>query len=661
VYYGDIALEATIDLKFTTRSFSTGAPTTLSGTPVVSAYVDNGTTEITAGITLTADFDGRTGLNNVRVVATAANGYTAGTNVQLVITTGTVGGVSVVGEVVGSFSIQARSGLRPTTAGRTLDVTATGAAGVDWGNVENQSTAVNLSATTTNLVNTATTVTNQLSGAAVATAVWQDATAGDFTVASSIGKSLYTGNVVPGAAGGHFVAGTNAATTVTTSFTTTFTGNLTGSVGSVTGNVGGNVVGSVGSISGVTFPTNFGSRDINATGGVGIDWGNVQNPATVVNLSGTNIDADQVVASVTGAVGSVTGAVGSVTGDIGGLAAGAITDVEDAVWDAVLANHLDSGSTGAALNAAGSAGDPWATTLPGAYGAGTAGHIIGTALPDIAPGTANGLLRGGTNTATTFAALTSTAAFTVGSLVNNGVTDVAQTGDSFARIGATGSGLTSLAPAATALSTVQWTNTLATNLGTTNATVAANLDAAVTSRLAPTTAGRTLDVTVTGAAGIDWGNVENQTTGVALTNTATGLVVNVTSVNGINSNVITAASLAADAVAEIQSGLAPASTALSNAVWTDALATNLGTTNATVASNLNATVSSRQATFTAATGVTFPANFSSALTLPTDAQLVKVLAAVYDTATGSGGNVLTLSNGATQTINLSTGTRTTVG
>ena len=38
--------------------------------------------------------------------------------------------------------------LRPTTAGRTLDVTATGAAGVDWGNVENQATQVDLSLTT---------------------------------------------------------------------------------------------------------------------------------------------------------------------------------------------------------------------------------------------------------------------------------------------------------------------------------------------------------------------------------------------------------------------------------------------------------------------------------------------------------------------------------
>ncbi len=73
--------------------------------------------------------------------------------------------------------------------------------------------------------------------AQVATAVWQDTTAGDFTVASSIGKSLYTAGVVPGGSGGLFIAGTNAATAVTTSFTTTFTGNLTGSVASVSSGV----------------------------------------------------------------------------------------------------------------------------------------------------------------------------------------------------------------------------------------------------------------------------------------------------------------------------------------------------------------------------------------------------------------------------------------
>ena len=100
----DITLQDTIDIKFTTRSFATGAPTTLAGTPVVSAYPGNSVTQLTAGITLTVDFDGVTGLHNVRVVATAANGYAAATDYALVITTGTVGGVSVVGEVIGEFT-----------------------------------------------------------------------------------------------------------------------------------------------------------------------------------------------------------------------------------------------------------------------------------------------------------------------------------------------------------------------------------------------------------------------------------------------------------------------------------------------------------------------------------------------------------------------------
>lgn len=52
----------------------------------------------------------------------------------------------------------------------------------------------------------------------------------------------------------------------------------------------------------------------------------------------------------------------------------------DAVWDEALADHLGAGSTGEALNAAGAAGDPWSTALPGAYGAGTAGKIIGENL-----------------------------------------------------------------------------------------------------------------------------------------------------------------------------------------------------------------------------------------------------------------------------------------
>ncbi len=114
-YLGDIALGETLDFKFSTVG-TTGAPTTLAGTPVVSAYVGNSTTQITAGITLTVDFDAVTGLHSVRVVASGANGYAAQTNVDLVITTGTVGGTSVVGYVVGSFSIENRSTQSLATA-----------------------------------------------------------------------------------------------------------------------------------------------------------------------------------------------------------------------------------------------------------------------------------------------------------------------------------------------------------------------------------------------------------------------------------------------------------------------------------------------------------------------------------------------------------------
>lgn len=126
-YYGDIRLGDSLDIKFTTRQIS-GAPTTLAGSPVISAYPANSLTQLTAGITLSVDFDTLTGLNNIRVVASGGNGYLTATNYELVITTGTVNSVSVVGECVGGFSIENRSALMPATAARTLVVDAAGLA-----------------------------------------------------------------------------------------------------------------------------------------------------------------------------------------------------------------------------------------------------------------------------------------------------------------------------------------------------------------------------------------------------------------------------------------------------------------------------------------------------------------------------------------------------
>jgi len=86
---------------------------------------------------------------------------------------------------------------------------------------------------------------------------------------------------------------------------------------------------------------------------------------------------DQLTFTVTNRVDSTTqsGLSTLTTGDIPTVGA-----IADQVWDEAIAGHLTAGSTGAALNSAGSAGDPWGTALPGAYAAGSAGYILGTNL-----------------------------------------------------------------------------------------------------------------------------------------------------------------------------------------------------------------------------------------------------------------------------------------
>jgi hypothetical protein len=104
---GDFDPGAVVYFKFTTQRPSTGAPFTLAGTPALSVYKDNSTTQSTTGVTLTADFDSVTGLNHV-AIDTSADGtfYVAGSFFDVVITTGTVDSVSAVGFVVGRFTLR---------------------------------------------------------------------------------------------------------------------------------------------------------------------------------------------------------------------------------------------------------------------------------------------------------------------------------------------------------------------------------------------------------------------------------------------------------------------------------------------------------------------------------------------------------------------------
>ncbi len=159
--FGDIAAAQVLYFHFTTRQFSTGTPITASSL-AVSVYKDDGTTESTSGVatTFSGGFDGRAGLVSVKIdTSTDGTFYAAGHDFSVVVTGGTADSVSIVGEVVGYFSIQNRSALRPTTAGRTLDVAATGEAGLDFDNIHDATGAHTLTNITVPLVTTTTTAT----------------------------------------------------------------------------------------------------------------------------------------------------------------------------------------------------------------------------------------------------------------------------------------------------------------------------------------------------------------------------------------------------------------------------------------------------------------------------------------------------------------------
>ncbi len=146
----------TVYIKFTTRD-STGAPTVLTGSPAISIYKDGSSTESTAGVSLTASFDSLVGLNHIEI-DTSADGtfYANGSTFYAVITTGTVSGVSVVGEVVGEFSLAAALG--PAAGGVTLaDAVAHGGtpgsstatyAGAQWNITNSSGDAVTFQAST---------------------------------------------------------------------------------------------------------------------------------------------------------------------------------------------------------------------------------------------------------------------------------------------------------------------------------------------------------------------------------------------------------------------------------------------------------------------------------------------------------------------------------
>jgi hypothetical protein len=257
-YAGDILLGAVVRFYFNTGSTASNTPITLAGVPVISVYKDGSTTPVTTGVLLTVDI--LTGRHRVTIdTGSDPAYYTAGSDFEAVITTGTVDGVSAVGVSVGRFSINNRTALRPTSPGRTLDVNANGEAGVDWANVGGQTTAVNLSGTSTKALEPTT-----------------------------AGRTLdITAN---GEAGIDWANIGNPTTAVNLSGTSTK----------------------------ALQPTTAGrTLDVTANGNAGIDWNNIDNPTATVGLSGTALAAvlGNVIGSVASVVANVNADVVKISGD----------------------------------------------------------------------------------------------------------------------------------------------------------------------------------------------------------------------------------------------------------------------------------------------------------------------------------------------------------
>jgi|SRR5882672_882242 len=263
-------------------------------------------------------------------------------------------------------------------------------------------------------------------------------------------------NATPGAAGGVFIAGTNAAVTINGTAAAgaaaaTAALTLAGGAASTTG--GGTAAAAIKATGGAGAATTNGAAEganitaggtttVSGNDGMKVNGSGNGNGLTLVKAgSGQDFNATStplVLAKTT----NITG--------FNDLTSAAVTN---AVWDAVLSGHLTAGTTGAALNGAGSAGDPWLTALPGAYGAGSAGNIVGnnlnatvsSRLASASITLSGGAVTVGTNNDKTGYALSGagvqaiwdalTSALTTAGSIGKRLTDFI-TGDAFVRLGA---------------------------------------------------------------------------------------------------------------------------------------------------------------------------------------------------------------------------------
>ena len=226
-------------------------------------------------------------------------------------------------------------------------------------------------------------------------------TVNDLTAAARVTTGIP--NAAPAASGGLPTVGTgtgqvspSGGTFTGVGLAATQTGVTIPTVTNVTNAVvASSVTGSVGSISGITFPGNFGTFSIDSSGRVtlipGQAVGSVTSAVTLPANAPSTFDANE---TTTQAIYNQTTAAAQAADTQTGLTAQGLTP---AVVTALGVDNTDipliyaknpaytplvnsSGYVTATNGGGGGGSDPWATALPGSYAAGTAGYIVGNNL-----------------------------------------------------------------------------------------------------------------------------------------------------------------------------------------------------------------------------------------------------------------------------------------
>lgn len=372
---------------------------------------------------------------------------------------------------LGRIDVAVSTRLAPTTASRTLDVTATGAAGIDWGNVENPTTTVNFSGSTvktatdiaTLIGSTGSGLTSLATASALSTVSGKIDTVDDFldTEIAAIKAKTDTIPASPAAVGSAMTLADDAITAAKYDESTAFPLKAADSGSTYIGRTGadGDTLKSlsdeVSAISTGSNPNVLLESEIasvtNQTTIVlndGATFNDAYNGQAIVLYDNSNSDYPSV-----RVVSDYVGSTKTITLD-------SAPDFTVAADDSVRLFATAPGTSAPTAATVASAVrtelntelgriDVASSTLATAANLSTLAGYVDTEvaaiktktdfLPSATAGSTGGVLIAGSNAGTTFATLTSTGAMSI-----NGTGNVAQTGDSFARIGSNGASLSAI-------------------------------------------------------------------------------------------------------------------------------------------------------------------------------------------------------------------------